>query len=297
MSKEMRVLLTIMMVVAGVLVILPAGYLSAGGAIMNSGFEWDENGGLVGWNVTGNATRVDTPPIYSGNWSAQMTQEGDKLTQWVVNCTRGVTYEVWGWIYVSGNVTGVIAVDFWMVTEESESQLSPTHLLSTDDTDGVYVQKRANMRAPTLTTHARVTLLGVDWTEGIEEVRFDDIGFWVAPDPPLCFIATAAYGSPMAEEIQVLREFRDVYLVTNPAGKAFVDFYYRVSPPIAGFIDEHPGLKPAVRMGLRPVVAMSAVAVNTTLAQKMAVVGGLALLSAGVALSTVRRRRGHPHHS
>ena len=79
-----------------------------------------------------------------------------------------------------------------------------------------------------------------------------------------CFIATAAYGTPMAEEIQILREFRDEYLLTNPLGKAFVEFYYRVSPPIAEFITEHPSLKPIVRAVLLPAIAMSTVVVNTT---------------------------------
>ena len=77
-----------------------------------------------------------------------------------------------------------------------------------------------------------------------------------------CFIATAAYGTPMAEEIQVLRDFRDGYLLTNPIGRAFVDFYYRTSPPIADFIAGHPILRQAVRFILKPVIFMSSVAVN-----------------------------------
>jgi hypothetical protein len=71
-----------------------------------------------------------------------------------------------------------------------------------------------------------------------------------------CFIATAAYGTAIAEEIQILREFRDQYLLTNPLGQGLVDVYYRISPPIADFITEHPSLKPIVRAGLVPVVAM-----------------------------------------
>jgi hypothetical protein len=71
-----------------------------------------------------------------------------------------------------------------------------------------------------------------------------------------CFIATAAYGTSIGEEIQILREFRDEYLLTNSLGRALVDFYYTASPSIAKFITEHPSLKPIVRDGLMPVVAM-----------------------------------------
>jgi hypothetical protein len=71
-----------------------------------------------------------------------------------------------------------------------------------------------------------------------------------------CFIATAAYGTPMAEEIQILRQFRDEYLLTNPLGQGLVDIYYRISPPIADFITDHPSLKPIVRAGLMPAVDM-----------------------------------------
>jgi len=72
----------------------------------------------------------------------------------------------------------------------------------------------------------------------------------------MCFIATAAYDTAMAREIQILRRFRDEYLLANPAGQAFADLYYRFSPPIADFITEHSGLKPIVRAGLRPIITM-----------------------------------------
>jgi hypothetical protein len=60
----------------------------------------------------------------------------------------------------------------------------------------------------------------------------------------------------MGKEIQIIREFREEYLLPNSLGQGLVDVYYRISPPIADFITEHPSLKPIVRAGLMPVVAM-----------------------------------------
>ena len=111
-----------------------------------------------------------------------------------------------------------------------------------------------------------------------------------------CFIATTTYGTPMAKEIEILREFRDKYLMTNPMGKGLVEFYYRVSPPIAEFITKHPSLKPIVRGGLLPVVAMSTVVVNTTPAEKIVILGLLALVSATLAVWATRRR-GKAHNT
>lgn len=111
-----------------------------------------------------------------------------------------------------------------------------------------------------------------------------------APDGGGCFIATAAYGSYMDSSVETLRSFRDSYLVTNPAGQSLVSAYYKLSPPVAEFIDDHPALKPIVRAGLMPAVALSTVTVNTTLAQKIAIVGGLALVSTALAVWTTRRR-------
>jgi hypothetical protein len=79
-------------------------------------------------------------------------------------------------------------------------------------------------------------------------------------------------------------------LLTNSLGTALVDLYYKVSPPIAEFITEHPSLKPIVRVGLMPTVAVSAVAVKATPADKMAIIGLLVLVSVALAVWAMRRR-------
>jgi hypothetical protein len=70
-----------------------------------------------------------------------------------------------------------------------------------------------------------------------------------------CFIATAAFGSPMAPQVQLLREFRDRYLLTNAPGRLFVAAYYRVSPPLAKRVGESEILRAITRTGLLPVLA------------------------------------------
>ncbi len=65
--------------------------------------------------------------------------------------------------------------------------------------------------------------------------------------PPFCFIATAAYGTPSAEQIDVLREFRDVVLLESAAGSRFVALYYRLSPPVADIIAGNGFLRTIVR--------------------------------------------------
>jgi hypothetical protein len=105
-----------------------------------------------------------------------------------------------------------------------------------------------------------------------------------------CCAATAAYDTPMAEELVILREFRDEYLVTNPPGQAFTDLYYRISPPLARYIASRPALKSAVRTGLLPAVAISTLLLNTTADQKVAVAGLGVLAAVALAAWATRRR-------
>ena len=103
-----------------------------------------------------------------------------------------------------------------------------------------------------------------------------------------CFIATAAYGSRMAQEVITLKSFRDNILLKFGIGKAFVKFYYNVSPPIAEFISDHGGLKAMVRLSLWPVVGISWIFLKIGPAYSLALI--LLLGSGLVGLVGLRRK-------
>jgi len=68
-----------------------------------------------------------------------------------------------------------------------------------------------------------------------------------------CFIATAAYGTPLASEIGVLRRMRDRFLATHAIGRAMIDVYYGVGPQLAAIISGHEWLRDGVRSALAPI--------------------------------------------
>lgn len=71
-----------------------------------------------------------------------------------------------------------------------------------------------------------------------------------------CFIATAAYGTASATQIDVLRDFRDDVLLQSAAGRDYIGFYYAASPPLAQYIAEREWLRTLVRQWLvEPAVA------------------------------------------
>ena len=73
-----------------------------------------------------------------------------------------------------------------------------------------------------------------------------------------CLIATAAYGSEMAPQIQLLREIRDNTVLQTESGSAFMtgfnQFYYSFSPVIADYERENPAFKETVKLALTPML-------------------------------------------
>jgi hypothetical protein len=72
-----------------------------------------------------------------------------------------------------------------------------------------------------------------------------------------CFVATAAYGSPLVAEVSVLRRVRDRYLLPQALGRSLVAGYYRFGARLAEWIAPRPTLRAAARTLLSPLVALA----------------------------------------
>ena len=257
-------------------------------------FRWREEG-AIDWITTAWADKAD-----SGSHSETIT-----------GLDSDATYEFKAQLRCNGTVTDGATLTF---TTAPEPVL--TYGLTISSTDGGSATQPGEGRF----TYDEVTVVAlvaeadtghhfVNWTgdvSTIDNVNSAETTITMEGDYSItanfrsvggCLIATAAYGTPMAEEVQILREFRNRYLLTNLVGQAVVDFYYMVSPPIADFITEYPNLKPIVRVGLMPTVALSTVVVNTTPAEKAATIGFIAMASVTLSVWVVKRRRRGPEYA
>ena len=74
-----------------------------------------------------------------------------------------------------------------------------------------------------------------------------------------CLIATAAYGTELAPQVQLLREIRDNTVLQTQSGSAFIDsfnsFYYSFSPSIADLERQNPVFREAVKMAVTPLIS------------------------------------------
>jgi hypothetical protein len=78
-----------------------------------------------------------------------------------------------------------------------------------------------------------------------------------------CLIATAAFGSEMAPQVQFLREIRDGTVLQTQSGSTFMtgfnQFYYSFSPAIADYERENPAFKETVKIAITPMLTSLAI--------------------------------------
>jgi len=119
-----------------------------------------------------------------------------------------------------------------------------------------------------------------------------------------CLIATAAFGSEMAPQVQFLREIRDNTVLQTESGSAFMtgfnQFYYSFSPAVADYERENPVFKEAVKLTLTPLLTSLTLLQYTDIDSESVMLGygiGVILLNIGmyfvapvVVIMTVRKR-------
>ena len=118
-----------------------------------------------------------------------------------------------------------------------------------------------------------------------------------------CLIATAAFGSELAPQVQFLREYRDNTIMSTSVGSSFINAfnaaYYTFSPSIADVERNNPILQEFVRAGITPLlgilqiaklssVGSDATSVLTSGMMVSSLIGATYLWPAGLAIKSIR---------
>ena len=249
MKRVFLVILAAMVVLATVFTLLsasPSPVSAQENLILNPGFEEPYNGCTgtpSNWVPTGTSLGRSTD-AHSGNCSANITGASSYYTQ-TVRIEPLVIYRFYGHIKATES-TAQVEVEI----QDSNQKVLDSRTFSSNQT--VWGKGLAYFTAPNTAYNAVIKLeMTPEGGASNPEAWFDDILLEAKVE---CFIATAAYGTPLAEEIEVLRQFRDEYLLTNPAGRLLVSLYYTSSPPLAHLISKYEGLRAVTRMALEPII-------------------------------------------
>ena len=104
-----------------------------------------------------------------------------------------------------------------------------------------------------------------------------------------CLIATAAFGSEMAPQVQRLREIRDGVVMQTESGAAFMaafnQLYYSFSPGVADLERQHPAFKELVRVAITPMLASLSILNHIPMDSEAEMLGygtGIILLNVGM---------------
>lgn len=104
-----------------------------------------------------------------------------------------------------------------------------------------------------------------------------------------CLIATASYGTPMAKEVQMLREIRDLQLLQTESGSAFMNsfntLYYSFAPTVAQWEYDNPVFKEIVKTVIAPLIASLSLLQFVEMDSELEVLGygsGMIMLNIGM---------------
>ena len=184
-------------------------------------------------------------------------------------------------------------------TEEktvTETTTAPGAMATTTKTATITAISTTTMPASTITKTVTETETTTATGEAItktitetKEVTKTVTSTATAQGSPRCLIATAAFGSELAPQVQALREFRDGFIMKTFAGRnfmtAFNAFYYSWSPCVARAEYENPMLRSLIRSSIYPLLFI--LDLSKSVAKPFSVIPELAALISGLAASSL----------
>lgn len=169
--------------------------------------------------------------------------------------------------------------------KSSQSTTTSTTLKNNISADTIYM-----ISVTAINSNGNESLLGDVVTAQTEKTK----DFWESyreenadVDGGFCFIATAAYGSTQEKHVALLRQFRDDILMQSAPGRAFVETYYKLSPPLAHFIGQHPTARAITRVLLWPLYGFATLCLHAPTLLALLTTSLLAL----AAYAIIRKRR------
>jgi len=257
MKRRSLLILAAIVFLATVFTLLPTSVVvspvSAGeNLIQNPGFEEPTGNGDQtpnDWTASTSSPYRDVSlNVHSGSYSAYLHGTSGSYTQ-TVGIGTGTIYRFEA--YTKANATATETVTLQI--RDSSAVVLDTH--SWSGTNHGWARRIRYFTTPENAWDAVITLSISG--DSAAAAWFDDI-LLEEKIPSECFIATAAYGTATAEQLDVLRAFRDQVLLRSPLGSEFVAWYYQASPPVADFIAESSPLRTLVReLLVDPVVGLA----------------------------------------
>ena len=153
----------------------------------------------------------------------------------------------------------------------------------------------------------KIEIIGTDYLQGLNQTSIEN----QLPNENKsqdnsggCLIATAAYGSELAPQVQQLRELRDTQLLQTESGKSFMrsfnDLYYSFSPTIADYERENPLFKEAVKIMITPMISSLSILNYVDMDSEVSVLGygislillnvGMYFVAPGIVIHTIRKK-------
>nr|HEX4315928.1 fibronectin type III domain-containing protein [Kofleriaceae bacterium] len=167
------------------------------------------------------------------------------LVSWVAPGDDGTTGQVTGYDIRISAVAPITAANFDTLTRVP----TPSNLVAAGQEQTVQL---ANLLPDTDYFIGVEALDDCHNTGSLQVLEFHTVA--ASGQVDACFVATAAYGSLMANDVTMLRRFRDLVLRRSVLGELFVESYYTFGPPVAGVVGESELLRASARDALAPLI-------------------------------------------